>query len=69
MSKFEREMTPESLKKDANSSHLVVRFWLSTGTLFFNRMAMRLLEGGIFIRPKAKRLLKLMEEIKDANSY
>jgi hypothetical protein len=32
-------------------------------------MAMRLLEGGIFIRPKAKRLLKLMEEYKDANSY
>jgi hypothetical protein len=32
-------------------------------------MAMRLLEGCIFTRPKAKRLLKLMEEIKDANSY
>jgi hypothetical protein len=40
-----------------------------TGTLFFNRMAMRLLEGGIFTWPKAIWSLKLMEEIKDANSY
>jgi len=56
-------------KKVANCLHFVVLIQPNAGTLFFNRMAMRLLEGGIFTRPKAKRLLKLMEEYKDANSY